>query len=115
MQKTTQPNTKMKTNQTNQSAAVRTPLQAVIEGYIKACPSFDGRNSRRRIAAKAEAEHTALVAVAEALKSLKDLSEDPAGSTFTLREIFGTFQHGAGVPEIEGKKALAALAAVRQN
>lgn len=55
-------------------------------------------------------EHAALVAVAEALQSIRDLADDPAGSTYTLKELFGTFQHGEGVPEIEGKKAIQALA-----
>lgn len=42
----------------------------------------------------------------KALLDLRDLANDPAGSTFTLREIFGTFHEK---PESEGKAALAAI------
>jgi len=59
---------------------------------------------------KLELEHAALVAVAEALQSISNLASDPAGSTYTLKELFGTFQHGVGIPQAEGKRALKALA-----
>lgn len=55
-------------------------------------------------------EHAALCAVAEALESIHSLASDLAGSTLTLRELFGTFQHGCGVPESEGKQSIKALA-----
>jgi hypothetical protein len=44
----------------------------------------------------------------EALAGLVDLSNDPAGSTFTLREVFGTFHQSQ---QVEGARARAALAA----
>lgn len=42
-----------------------------------------------------------------ALESLRSLASDPAGSRFTLREIFGTFN--AARMEIEGEMAIRAL------
>ena len=43
----------------------------------------------------------------EALGGIETLSRDLAGSTMTLREIFGTFHQ---TQQIEGRRALAALA-----
>src|SRR4030095_16444812 len=47
----------------------------------------------------------------KALEALKALSEDSAGSTYTLREVFGTF--GKGPAQIEGALALDAIAKVQ--
>ena len=45
----------------------------------------------------------------KAVESLIALANDYAGSTLTLREVFGTIQNGAGEPQIEGKMIYAAL------
>jgi hypothetical protein len=57
-------------------------------------------------------EHDALRAVVKAVQGLLDLAKDPAGSTFTLKEVFGTRNLGSN--EIEGRQLLEALKALEQ-
>lgn len=92
------------------------------DGYIRAGEPIAGAQkgisvARANHASRGVAEMranarliTAAPELLEALKGLAALAADPAGSQFTMREVFGTFQHGCGTPVLEGRKAIAAIA-----
>ena len=98
----------------NQTSATARPSKSeleynVITADIRSAADILDAQGKHDLADKICAEHAALVAVAEAMKAIQDLSCDLAGSKLTLREVFGTFHQ---MKQVEGEMSLAALAAL---
>jgi hypothetical protein len=76
-----------------------TPIAEILNDPHLESPEWEEAAANARLIAAAPE-------LLAALKAISDLANDPAGSTFTLREAFGTF-HCSMQPE--GKLALAAI------